>query len=66
MPIYYAVTEGRYSVQLAPGTYATFGIDVGVWASAPAVSQLVVLLRGRSAHDSGTVDAVRAVITVVR
>jgi alpha-tubulin suppressor-like RCC1 family protein len=65
-PIYYAVTEGRYSVQLAPGTYSTFRIDVGVWTSAPVGSQLVVLLRGRSAHDSGTVDAVRAVITVVR
>ena len=61
-----AVINGRYSVQLEPGTYSTFRIDVGVWASAPAGSQLVVLLRGRSAHASGTVDAVRAVITVVR
>ncbi len=64
-PIRRAVTNGRYSVQLAPGTYSTFRIDVGVWASAPAGFQLVVLLRGRSAHASGTVDAVRAVITVV-
>ena len=45
-----AVIKGRYSVQLEPGTYSTFRIDVGVWASAPAGSQLVVLLRGRSAH----------------
>ena len=64
-PIRLAVTNGRYWAQLAPGSYSTFRIDVGVWASAPAGSQLVVLLRGRSAHASGTVDAVRAVITVV-
>lgn len=65
-PIGRAVINGWYSVQLEPGTYSTFRIDVGVGASAPAGSQLVVLLRGRSAHASGTVDSVRAVITVVR
>jgi alpha-tubulin suppressor-like RCC1 family protein len=54
-----AVTGCRFWVATAPGSAYPLSIRVGVGSSVPVGAHILVLLRARSAHDSGSIDAVR-------